>query len=105
MLRRPPRSKRTDTPFPFTTSFRSLFQTLHRGKVQLTPAQSSDIHVCIDSAIRDSANAFASVQAALREQFAAALVHDLRTPLSNAHLAAELIERASSLQQIGRAHV
>lgn len=78
---------------------RVLFQTLHKENVQLTPAQSSDIHVCIDSAIRDSANAFASVQAALREQFAAALVHDLRTPLSNAHLAAELIERASSLQQ------
>lgn len=78
---------------------RVLFQTLHMEDVHLMPAQSSAIHVCIDSAIRDSANAFASVQAALREQFAAALVHDLRTPLSNAHLAAELIERASSLPQ------
>ena len=78
---------------------RVLFQTLHMEEVQLTPVQSNAIHVSIDSAIRDSANAFASVQAALREQFAAALVHDLRTPLANAHLAAELIERASSLAQ------
>lgn len=78
---------------------RVLFQTLHKENVQLTPPQSSAIHAAIDSAIRDSANAFASMQAVLREQFAAALVHDLRTPLSNAHLAAELIERASSLPQ------
>lgn len=78
---------------------RVLFQTLHMEDVHLTPVQSNAIHVSIDSAIRDSANAFASVQAALREQFAAALVHDLRTPLANAHLAAELIERASSLAQ------
>lgn len=78
---------------------RVLFQTLYQEHIGLTPAQSSAIHAAIDSAIRDSATAFASVQAALREQFAAALVHDLRTPLSNAHLAAELIERASSLPQ------
>lgn len=78
---------------------RVFFQTLHDQDVQLTPAQSSAVHMSIDSAIRDSANAFASVQAALREQFAAAMVHDLRTPLANAHLAAELILRASSLPQ------
>lgn len=78
---------------------RVLFQALHSEHIGLTPAESSAIHAAIDSAIRDSATAFASVQAALREQFAAALVHDLRTPLSNAHLAAELIERASSLPQ------
>lgn len=78
---------------------RVLFQALDREHIGLAPAQSSAIHAAVDSAIRDSATAFASVQAALREQFAAALVHDLRTPLSNAHLAAELIERASSLPQ------
>lgn len=78
---------------------RVFFQALHDQDVQLTPLQSNVIHVSIDSAIRDSANAFAGVQAALREQFAAAMVHDLRTPLANAHLAAELIVRASSLPQ------
>ena len=78
---------------------RVFFETLHDQDVQLTPAQSSAIHISIDRAVRDSASAFASVQAALREQFAAAMVHDLRTPLANAHLAAELIVRASSLAQ------
>src|SRR3546814_12068049 len=28
MIRRPPRSTRTDTPFPYTTLFRSLIETL-----------------------------------------------------------------------------
>ena len=78
---------------------RVFFQALNDHDVQLTPQQSNAIHVSIDSAIRDSANAFAGVQAALREQFAAAMVHDLRTPLANAHLASELILRASTLPQ------
>ncbi|HEY0490050.1 MAG TPA: HAMP domain-containing sensor histidine kinase [Telluria sp.] len=78
---------------------RVLFQTLDAEGVFLAPAQVNMLHTSIDVAVRESANAFAGVQAALREQFAAALVHDLRTPLGNAHLAAELIERASSLPQ------
>ena len=78
---------------------RVLFQTLQAEGVFLAPQQLDMIHTAIDVAVRESANAFAGVQAALREQFAAALVHDLRTPLANAHLAAELIDRASSLPQ------
>src|SRR3546814_3073124 len=31
MIRRPPRSTRTDTLFPYTTLFRSLVQRLHPG--------------------------------------------------------------------------
>src|SRR3546814_15692638 len=31
MIRRPPRSTRTDTLFPYTTLFRSLFATISRG--------------------------------------------------------------------------
>lgn len=78
---------------------RVLFQTLHAKGVNLNMEQANAIHSAIDGAVRESANAFATVQAALREQFAAALVHDLRTPLANAHLAAELIVRASNLPQ------
>src|SRR3546814_13776106 len=33
MIRRPPRSTRTDTLFPYTTLFRSLVDTLHGGRV------------------------------------------------------------------------
>src|SRR3546814_13595615 len=32
MIRRPPRSTRTDTLFPYTTLFRSLHQTRHRRR-------------------------------------------------------------------------
>src|SRR3546814_8417636 len=31
MIRRPPRSTRTDTPFPYTTLFRSLIMTTNAG--------------------------------------------------------------------------
>src|SRR3546814_2061275 len=36
MIRRPPRSTRTDTLFPYTTLFRSPFQTIERKDVGLT---------------------------------------------------------------------
>lgn len=76
-----------------------LMETLDSAGTELSGHEACVIHAAIDSAIRDSANSFASGQATLREQFAAALVHDLRTPLSNAHLAAQLIQRASSVEQ------
>src|SRR3546814_10642938 len=34
MIRRPPRSTRTDTLFPYTTLFRSLWDAVERNKVQ-----------------------------------------------------------------------
>src|SRR3546814_4665526 len=34
MIRRPPRSTRTDTLFPYTTLFRSLQQVQHAGRLQ-----------------------------------------------------------------------
>src|SRR3546814_14528813 len=34
MLRRPPRSKRTDPPFPYTTLFRSLYDMLPMEQVE-----------------------------------------------------------------------
>lgn len=76
-----------------------LMTTLDSAGVALSAQEADVIHTAIDCAIRDSANSFAAGQATLREQFAAALVHDIRTPLSNAHLAAQLIQRASSVEQ------
>ena len=70
-----------------------LFSELDGAGVALAPEQRMTVATAIDNMIRDSANAFSAVQAALREQFVAALTHDLRTPLSNAQMAAELIER------------
>src|SRR3546814_1551837 len=40
MIRRPPRSTRTDTLFPYTTLFRSQ---LARDQSQITPSQSTNI--------------------------------------------------------------
>src|SRR3546814_12908475 len=31
MIRRPPRSTRTDTPFPYTTLFRSVYPSMQKG--------------------------------------------------------------------------
>lgn len=88
------------TPYDVTTLIHELqlfkqvlFAEMEQGAVPLEPGQRMLITSSIDNMIRDSANAFAAVQAALREQFVAALTHDLRTPLSNARMAAELIER------------
>jgi signal transduction histidine kinase len=58
------------------------------------------IHVSIDGSIRESVNAFVLAQTALRERFAAALTHDLRNPLSTAHMSAELIRQSSDLPKI-----
>lgn len=88
------------TPYDITTLIHELqlfkqvlFAELDKAAVALTREQRVVIVTAIDNMMRDSANAFSAVQAALREQFVAAITHDLRTPLSNAQFAAELIER------------
>lgn len=74
----------------------TLFAELDRDAVIIEPRHRVLISTYIDNAIRESVNAFVMVQSALREQFIAAMAHDLRTPLANAQMAAQLIERASS---------
>ncbi|HEY1147474.1 MAG TPA: HAMP domain-containing sensor histidine kinase [Pseudoduganella sp.] len=71
---------------------RVLFDQLHQAAITLTHEQRQAIDSAIDSAIRESVTAFAMVQSALREQFIAAITHDIRTPLSNASMAAQIIE-------------
>lgn len=73
----------------------TLFDQLRQAGVALSHDQLTAINVSIDSAMRESVTAFAMVQSALREQFIAALTHDLRTPLSTASMTAQLIERTS----------
>jgi signal transduction histidine kinase len=88
------------TPYDITTLIhemqlfkRVLLARLEQAAAPLDTEQRALISSSIDNMMRDSANAFSAVQAALREQFVAAITHDLRTPLSNARMAAELIER------------
>src|SRR3546814_6362668 len=48
MIRRPPRSTRTDTPFPYTTLFRSL-RDLHRADGRHAAHRLDDAHRVPDS--------------------------------------------------------
>ncbi|KFC63783.1 sensor histidine kinase KdpD [Massilia sp. LC238] len=72
-----------------------LFRELAHHDVLLDEGQRATLFAHIDATIRESANAFTVVQAALREQFVAAMAHDLRTPLSTAQMAAEMINHTS----------
>lgn len=72
--------------------FRSaLIDVLEQNGVTLSGEALKIINSSIDEAIREAVTAFSSVVTALREQFVAALTHDLRTPLGAASMAAELI--------------
>jgi signal transduction histidine kinase len=78
----------------------TLFDELDKAGIRLDDRQRALINTQVDTAIRESVNSFVAVQAALREQFVAALTHDLRTPLSNAQMAAELIAKTASDPQV-----
>jgi signal transduction histidine kinase len=78
----------------------AIFDVLKLNDVELNDDEYRVINASIDGSIRESINAFELAQAALRERFIAALTHDLRNPLSNAHVAAQLIERSSDLAKI-----
>jgi signal transduction histidine kinase len=80
----------------------TLFAALEQGGVALTQDERTVLVASIDATIRESANSFAVVQAALREQYVAAVAHDLRTPLSTAQMAAQMIEHTSSDETVKR---
>ncbi|MDB5838666.1 MAG: histidine kinase [Herminiimonas sp.] len=76
--------------------FRStLLGILKEAGVQLSDHEFQIINSSIDEAMREAATAFSAAVAAIREQFVAALTHDLRTPLQSASMAAELITHIS----------
>jgi signal transduction histidine kinase len=78
----------------------TVFDVLKLNGVQLDHNEVLVINASVDGAIRESVNAFALAQAVLRERFAAALVHDLRNPLSAANVLAQLIQRSSDPAKI-----
>ncbi|MEW6763881.1 MAG: HAMP domain-containing sensor histidine kinase [Pseudomonadota bacterium] len=80
----------------------SLFRELARHGVSLEAGEQAVLSAHIDATIRESANAFTVVQAALREQFVASMAHDLRTPLSTAQMAAEMINHTSNDPSVRR---
>jgi signal transduction histidine kinase len=78
----------------------TIFDVLEANDVRLTGEETRLIGNFIDDSIRESVKAFALAQTVLREKFYAALTHDLRNPLSNAYLAAQLIEHSSDLRKV-----
>ncbi len=68
-----------------------IFDVLHQHGVILTHPETLAINASIDAGIREAVTAFSLVHAALREQFVAALTHDLRGPLATASMAFQLI--------------
>jgi signal transduction histidine kinase len=79
-----------------------LFRQLARAGVDLDEGQRATLVAHLDATIRESTNAFTVVQAALREQFVASMAHDLRTPLSTAQMAAEMIGHTSGDANVRR---
>ena len=79
-----------------------LFRELGAYGVALAADEQAILSAHVDATIRESANAFTVVQAALREQFVASMAHDLRTPLSTARMAAEMINHTSDAPNVRR---
>src|SRR3954469_12918039 len=78
----------------------TVFDVLKLHAVQLNHHEVLVINASLDGSIRESVNAFALAHTELRERFAAALVHDLRNPLSAAHVLAQFIQHSSDLAKI-----
>lgn len=73
----------------------TIFDLLGQHEISLNAKELIVVNSSIDEAIRESVSAFSAVVSSMREQFIAALTHDLRTPLQAASMAAELITHIS----------
>ncbi|HTH43760.1 MAG TPA: sensor histidine kinase [Oxalicibacterium sp.] len=71
----------------------TVFEVLHHAGMMLDHREVTVINSSIDIALTEAVSTFSLVRAALREQFSAALTHDLRNPLHSARVTAELISR------------
>jgi signal transduction histidine kinase len=69
----------------------AIFEVLHQQHVGLDHQETHAIHASIDIAIQQAIEAFSLVHSGFRERFAAALTHDLRSPLGATMTALELI--------------
>src|SRR3546814_1904479 len=66
MIRRPPRSTRTDTLFPYTTLFRSVFD--EQGRVrQVKPREKTEAEVAAEEAAARAADELAQKQQKQRD--------------------------------------
>jgi len=73
---------------------RESIATVAAGKIHLTPGDWAIIDRSINSAVREAVREFVSTQDDLRRKLAAALSHDMRTPLGVILNGAELVQIA-----------
>jgi len=69
----------------------AIYSVLHKHNVSLTYSEGVALNAVIDAGIGRAVTAFSKAHCTLREQFAAALTHDLRGPLETAYTGLELI--------------
>jgi signal transduction histidine kinase len=77
----------------------TIVDVLRQHGVTFTDDEQRIVDASFDHAIREAVSAFLLVLAELREQFVAALTHDMRTPLSAAATAAQLIARTAESER------
>jgi signal transduction histidine kinase len=78
----------------------TIFDLLKQNHVQLSENETRIINASFDAVVKEAVTAFVLVQSAFREQFVAALTHDLRNPLAYVNAAAEIILRITDLPKI-----
>jgi signal transduction histidine kinase len=78
----------------------TICRVLRRDGAAIGEQEAEIIDAAFDTAIREAVTAFALAQAAFRERFFAALAHDLRGPLANATMSAELIRKTGDFAMI-----
>jgi signal transduction histidine kinase len=76
-----------------------LFGVWGKAGIVVGHSELGRINAAIDDAIRDSISGFIAKETSYREEFFAALTHDLRTPLGTASMAIDLIERTGSVER------
>ena len=69
----------------------TVFRVWGKHQIILSPPDAAIVNKGIDEAVRESVGGFVMMQSAFREQFFAALTHDMRTPLHTAMMAIELL--------------
>jgi signal transduction histidine kinase len=82
-------------PYALITEYQvlreTIFDVLHQRGVSLSHEEASIIHASLDAGMREAVSSYAMAQSTLRQQFIAALTHDLRGPLAVVSAALELI--------------
>src|SRR3546814_8131532 len=106
MIRRPPRSTRTDTLFPYTTLFRSLFRPTIKG-LESAGLAGANVRIGLEKPLGNDLQSSCEINDAVAEVFP-----EDRTFRIDHSLGKETVQNILALrfgnalfEQIGRAHV